>query len=49
MCITDEEKVTRDLLLKERPKVVVHVVGAKNIQRMLPLAIQLIEVVFQSF
>lgn len=43
MCITDEEKVTKDLLLKERPKVVLHVVDAKNIQRMLPLTFQLIE------
>lgn len=43
MCITDEEKVTRDLLLKECPKVVLHVVDAKNIQRMLPLTFQLIE------
>lgn len=43
MCITEEEKVTRDLLLKERPKVVIHVVDAKNLQRMLPLTIQLSE------
>jgi ferrous iron transport protein B len=42
-CITDEEKVTRDLLLKEKPKAVVHVIDAKNIQRMLPLTIQFIE------
>lgn len=43
MCITEEEKVTRNLLLKERPKVVLHVIDAKNIQRMLPLTFQLIE------
>ena len=43
MCITDEEKVTKNLLLKERPKVVLHVIDAKNIQRMLPLTLQLIE------
>lgn len=43
MCITDEEKVTRDLLLKERPKIVLHIIDAKNIQRMLPLTLQLIE------
>ncbi|MGI6712646.1 MAG: FeoB small GTPase domain-containing protein [Bacillota bacterium] len=43
MCITEEEKVTRDLLLRERPKVVLHVIDAKNIQRMLPLTFQLIE------
>ena len=43
MCITEEEKVTRDLLLNEKPKAVLHVVDAKNIQRMLPLTMQLIE------
>lgn len=43
MCITEEEKVTRDLLFSENPKAVLHVIDAKNIQRMLPLAAQLIE------
>jgi len=43
LCITEEEKVTRDLLLNERPNIVVHVVDAKNILRMLPLTLQLIE------
>ncbi|KNF09195.1 ferrous iron transport protein B [Gottschalkia purinilytica] len=43
MCITEEEKVTRDLLFTEKPKVVIHVIDAKNIKRMLPLTIQLIE------
>ncbi|SHH77507.1 ferrous iron transport protein B [Caloranaerobacter azorensis DSM 13643] len=43
MCITEEEKVTRELLLRESPKAVIHVIDAKNIQRMLPLTIQLIE------
>ncbi|MFT9493546.1 FeoB small GTPase domain-containing protein [Anaerosolibacter sp.] len=43
MCITEEEKVTRDLLFNEKPKAVVHVIDAKNLQRMLPLTIQLIE------
>lgn len=42
-CITEEEKVTRDLLLNEKPKAVLHIVDAKNLQRMLPLTIQLIE------
>ncbi len=42
-CITDEEKVTRNLLLTERPSVVLHVVDAKSIKRMLPLTLQLIE------
>lgn len=43
LCITEEEKVTRNLLLRERPKAVVHVVDAKNLQRMLPLTLQMIE------
>lgn len=43
MCITEEEKVTRDLLFEEMPKSVLHIVDAKNIQRMLPLTLQLIE------
>ncbi|WP_066502123.1 FeoB small GTPase domain-containing protein [Abyssisolibacter fermentans] len=43
LCITEEEKVTRDLLLRESPKAVIHVIDAKNIQRMLPLTIQLLE------
>lgn len=42
-CITEEEKVTRDLLLKEQPSIILHVADAKNIQRMLPLTFQLIE------
>lgn len=43
MCITDEERVTRNLLFNEQPKAVLHVIDAKNIQRMLPLTMQLIE------
>lgn len=41
--ITEEERVTRKLLLEEKPDVVVHVIDVKNIQRMLPLTIQLAE------
>lgn len=41
--ITEEERVTRNLLLQERPDLVVHVVDAKNIERMLPLTLQLME------
>jgi len=43
MTITEEEKVTKKLLLEETPDVVLHVIDAKNIQRMLPLTLQLIE------
>lgn len=42
-CITEEEKVTRDLLLEEHPKLLIHVIDAKNINRMLPLTLQFIE------
>ncbi len=41
--ITAEEKVASDLLLSEQSDAVVHVVDAKNIERMLGLTLQLIE------
>lgn len=41
--ITEEENVARDILLKEKPDIVIHVVDAKNLERMLPLTLQLIE------
>ncbi|MCX8083605.1 MAG: ferrous iron transport protein B [Calditerrivibrio sp.] len=41
--ITEEEKVTKKLILEESPDVILHVIDAKNIQRMLPLTLQLIE------
>ncbi len=41
--ITEEERVARKILLHERPDVVIHVLDAKNIERMLPLTLQLIE------
>lgn len=41
--ITEEEMVTRRLLLDEHPELVLHVIDAKNISRMLPLTLQLIE------
>jgi ferrous iron transport protein B len=41
--ITEEERVARTLLLKEKPNVVIHIVDAKNLERMLPLTLQLIE------
>ncbi len=43
MPITEEERVARRVLLEERPAVVVHVVDAKNLERMLPMTLQLIE------
>ena len=41
--VTEEERVARHILLSECPSVVVHVVDAKNIERMLPMTLQLIE------
>lgn len=41
--ITDEERVASDILFSPRVRVVVHVVDAKNIDRMLGMTLQLIE------
>ena len=41
--ITEEERVARALLLEEKPKVILHVVDAKNLERMLALTLQLVE------
>jgi len=41
--ISEEEAVARRLLLEESPKLTLHVVDAKNLQRMLPMTLQLLE------
>lgn len=41
--ITAEEQVARSLLMRGRPDVVVQVVDAKNLRRMLPLTLELLE------
>lgn len=41
--ITEEERVARMLLFEEKPESILHVVDAKNLERMLPLTLQLIE------
>jgi ferrous iron transport protein B len=41
--ITEEERVARSILWQERPDVIIHVVDAKNLERMLSLTLQLIE------
>ncbi len=43
LTITEEEQVTRSILLQEKPDVLLHVVDAKNLERMLPLTLQLLE------
>lgn len=41
--ISEEEAVARRLLFEESPRQVLHVLDAKNIQRMLPMTLQLLE------
>lgn len=41
--ITEEERVAREILLREDPQVVVHVIDARNLDRMLPMTLQLVE------
>jgi len=41
--ITEEERIARRILLEEQPNVIVHVVDAKNLERMLPMTLQLID------
>jgi ferrous iron transport protein B len=41
--ITEEERVARTILLEEEPEIVIQLVDAKNLERMLPLTLQLIE------
>ncbi|WP_305041062.1 ferrous iron transport protein B [Geoalkalibacter sp.] len=43
MPITEEERVARTILLEEAPHLVLHVLDARNIERMLPMTLQLIE------
>jgi ferrous iron transport protein B len=43
MPITEEERVARKILLNEDPHAVVHVIDARNLERMLPMTLQLIE------
>ena len=41
--ITEDERVARSILLNEKPDVVLQVVDAKNLERMLPLTLQILE------
>ncbi len=41
--ITEEERVSRSILLAESPEAVLHVVDGKHLERMLTLTVQLIE------
>jgi ferrous iron transport protein B len=41
--ITEEERVAREILLSEAPDVVIHVLDARNLERMLAMTLQLID------
>ena len=41
--ITEEERVAKQLLLEESPRLIIHVIDARNIERMLPMTLQMIE------
>ena len=41
--ITEEERVARRILLEDAPDLVIHVVDARNLERMLPMTVQLME------
>lgn len=41
--ITEEERVSRTLLLTERPDLIIHVVDARNLERMLVMTLQLVD------
>ncbi len=41
--ITEEERVARRILLDEAPSAILHIIDAKNLERMLPLTMQLLE------
>lgn len=41
--VSEDERVARSILLNEKPVMILHIVDAKNLERMLPMSIQLIE------
>lgn len=41
--MSEDERVTRKILLKDKPNAIVHIADAKNLPRMLPLTYQLME------
>lgn len=41
--ISEEEKVARSIIFNENPACLLHIIDAKNLERMLPLTLQLIE------
>lgn len=41
--LTEEERVARSILINEKPFIIIHVIDAKNIERMLSFTLQLME------
>lgn len=41
--ITEEERVARAILIQENPQIVLHMIDAKNLERMLTFTVELIE------
>src|SRR3989338_4858798 len=41
--ITEEERVARQILIQDQSSVVIHVIDAKNLERMLSLTLELLE------
>jgi ferrous iron transport protein B len=41
--LTEEERVARNIFIDEKPSLIIHVVDAKNLERMLSMTLQLIE------
>jgi len=41
--LSEEERVARSILLKESPCLILHIIDAKNLERMIPLTLQLLE------
>lgn len=41
--ITEEERIARRIIIEDKPDLILHIVDAKNLDRMLPLTFQLIE------
>lgn len=48
LSVSEEERVARDILFNENPRIVIHVVDAKNLERMLSFTLQLIEAGFRT-
>ena len=46
--VTEEERVARRILIEEHPDIVLHMIDAKNLERMLTFTVQLIEAGFDT-